>query len=113
MIVLFSSIPMKIVNLAKHLTQTEIQDFLVECWQKKLIFQNIKPENFIRVNGELKWIDYEPDKYTDNLFLNMAARGFIYAKYPNESQSFLNKLCRSAINNFDLPELHGFQGIFK
>lgn len=39
----------------------------------------------------------------------MAVRGFIYAKYPNESQSFLNKLCRSAINNFDLPELQGFQ----
>lgn len=88
---------------------TEIQDFLVECWQKRIIFQDVKPENFVRVNGKLKWIDYEPDKFTDNLFLNMAVRGFIYAKYTNESQSFLNKLCRSAINNFDLPELQGFQ----
>lgn len=89
--------------------QYEIQDFLVENWQKRLIFQDVKPENFVRVNGKLKWIDYEPDKYTDNLFLNMAVRGFIYAKYSNESLSYINKLCRSAINNFDLPELQGFQ----
>lgn len=89
--------------------QNEIQIFLVECWQKRLIFQDIKPENFVRVNGKLKWIDYEPDKFTDNLFLNMMARCFIYVKYANENQSFLNKLCRSAINNFDLPELQGLQ----
>jgi len=89
--------------------QNEIQNFLVECWQKRLIFQDVKPENFVRVNGKLKWIDYEPDKFTDNLFLNMAVRAFIYAKYSSESQTFLNKLCRSAINNFDLPELQGFQ----
>jgi len=87
----------------------EIHSFLIECWQKKIIFLDVKPKNFIRVNGVLKWIDYEPDKFTDNLFLNMAVRGFIYAQYSNESQSFLNKLCRSAINNFDLPELQGFQ----
>lgn len=92
-----------------YFEQTEIQDFLVECWQKRIIFQDIKPENFVRVNGILKWIDYEPDKFTDNLFLNMAVRSFIYAKYSNESPSFLNKLCRSAINNFDLPELEGLQ----
>lgn len=88
---------------------TEIQYFLVECWQKRIIFQDVKPANFVRVNGKLKWIDYEPDKFTDNLFLNMAVRGLIYSKYTNESQSFLNKLCRSAINNFDLPQLQGFQ----
>jgi len=89
--------------------QGEIQNFLVECWQKRLIFQDIKPENFIRVNGNLKWIDYEPDKFTDNLFLNMAVRAFIYTKYSSKNQSLLNKLCRSAINNFDLPELRGVQ----
>lgn len=89
--------------------QNEIQNFLVENWQKRLIFQDVKPENFVRVNGRLKWIDYEPDKFTDNLFLNMAVRAFIYFKYSNENQSFLNKLCRSSINNFDLPELLGFQ----
>ena len=89
--------------------KTEIQNFLVENWQKRLIFQDVKPENFVRVNGKLKWIDYEPDKFTDNLFLNMAVRAFIYAKYTYESPSFINKLCRSAINNFNIPELEGFQ----
>jgi len=89
--------------------KNEIQDFLAEIWQKRIIFQDIKPENFVRVNRKLKWIDYEPDKFTDNLFLNMAVRAFIYVKFSNENQSFLNKLCRSAINNFDLPELQGFQ----
>lgn len=89
--------------------EEEIQSFLVECWQKRIIFQDVKPQNFIRVNGDLKWIDYEPDKYTDNLFLNMAVRAFIYANYPNENQSYINKLCRSAINNFELPELIGIQ----
>lgn len=89
--------------------QNEIQDFLAECWQKRLIFQDIKPDNFIRVNGKLKWIDYEPDKFTDNLFLNTVARAFLYVKYSSENESFLNKLRRSAINNFDLLELKGLQ----
>jgi glycosyltransferase involved in cell wall biosynthesis len=101
--------PFEISEPCTSFEQDEIQNFLVECWQKRLIFQDVKPENFIRVNGQLKWIDYEPDKYTDNLFLNMAVRAFIYVKYSSESQTFLNKLCRSAINNFDLLELQGFQ----
>lgn len=86
---------------------SEIQAFLVECWQKRLIFQDIKPSNFIRVNGKLKWIDYEPDPFTDNLFLNMVVRAFIYVKYAKETPDFLKKLCRSAINQFDLVELAG------
>lgn len=87
----------------------EIEDFLVECWQRKLIFQDLKPENFIRVSGKLKWIDYEPDNYTDNLFLNMATRGFIYVKYKNQHPALIKKICRSAINNFELEELKGLQ----
>ena len=83
--------------------------FLVECWQKRIIFQDIKPDNFVRVNGLLKWIDYEPDKFNDNLFLNMATRAFIYCKYPNESEEYLQKLNRSAINQFQLAELEGLQ----
>jgi uncharacterized radical SAM superfamily Fe-S cluster-containing enzyme len=101
--------PFEISSPCISFEENEIQSFLVECWQKRLIFQDVKPENFVRVNGKLKWIDYEPDKFTDNLFLNMAVRAFIYVKYSSESQTFLNKLCRSAINNFDLPELQGFQ----
>ena len=101
--------PFEISSPCISFEKNEIQSFLVECWQKRLIFQDVKPDNFVRINGKLKWIDYEPDKFTDNLFLNMAARAFVYAKYSSESQTFLNKLCRSAINNFDLPELQGFQ----
>jgi uncharacterized radical SAM superfamily Fe-S cluster-containing enzyme len=101
--------PFEISSPCISFEKNEIQSFLVECWQKRLIFQDVKPDNFVRINGKLKWIDYEPDKFTDNLFLNMAVRAFVYAKYSSESQTFLNKLCRSAINNFDLPELQGFQ----
>jgi len=94
-----------------YLNEEEIRSFLTECWQKKLIFQNIKAENFIRVvdGGCLKWIDYEIDNFTDNLFLNMAARAFILLKYFDAPQSERNKLNRSAINQFYLPQLAGFQ----
>ncbi len=92
-----------------HFEKDEILDFLVECWQYKVIFKDVKPKNFIRVKGYLKFIDYDPDAYTDNLFLNMAARAFIYCKFPNGEASYLQKLCRSAINQFDLPELEGIQ----
>ncbi len=88
----------------------EMEDFLTDLWQRKIIFQDIKPQNFVRVNGQLKWIDYEPDKYTDNLFLNMATRAFIHARYNEERDKiFINKLCRSAINNFQMSALDGLQ----
>lgn len=94
-----------------YLNEEEIRRFLIECWQKKLIFHNIKAENFIRVvdNGCLKWIDYEIVHFTDNLFLNMAARAFILLRFFDAPESALNKLNRSAINQFDLPQLAGFQ----
>ena len=79
----------------------------MECWTRRLIFQDIKPDNFIRVNSHLKWIDYEPDKFSDNLFLNMVTRAFIYGKYSDKSDEFIIKLCRSSINQFNLPELEG------
>lgn len=87
----------------------EIQAFLVECWSKKLAFSDIGPFNFVRVNDNLKWVDYEIEDYSDNLFLNMIARAYIYVKYPGAHQDFIIKLRRSAINNFDLPELEGLQ----
>jgi len=92
-----------------HLEKEEIQAFLVECWRKKLIFLDVAPYNFVRVRGKLKWIDYEADAYSDNLFLNMIARSFIYVKYSGADQDFIIKLRRSTINNFDLPELQGLQ----
>ena len=90
-------------------TKDEIIDFLIECWTLKLIFKDVKPKNFIRVNGNLKFIDYDPEPYNDNLFVNMAARAFIYCKFTHMESIYLQKLCRTAINNFDLPELQGFQ----
>lgn len=92
-----------------HFEENEILDFLIECWQYKVIFKDVKPKNFIRVNGFLKFIDYDPDTYTDNLFLNMAARAFIYCKYRVVETEYLQKLARSAVNQFDLPELDGLQ----
>lgn len=93
----------------KSFQTDEIQEFLIECWKKQIIFKDLKPDNFIRVKGKLKWIDYEPDNYTDNLFLNMAARAFIYIKFATHNKSYINKICRSAINNFEIKELDGFQ----
>lgn len=92
-----------------QLQEDEIQDFLVECWTKKLIFQDIRPQNFIRVDDALKWIDFEPDLFTDNLFMNMISRAFIYVRHPKSETSFIKKLQRSAINQPNLPELNGLQ----
>jgi len=92
-----------------ELCENDFVGFLAEMWQRKLIAKNIKPENFVRVNEIIKLIDYELEPYTDNLFLNMCVRSFIHAKYFGKDKSFINKLCRSAINNFALPELKGVQ----
>ncbi|MDR2962391.1 MAG: glycosyltransferase [Bacteroidales bacterium] len=92
-----------------ELCKDDFIGFLAEMWQRKLIAKNIKPENFVKANGIIKLIDYELEQYTDNLFLNMCVRSFIHAKYFGEEKSFINKLTRSAINNFDLPELQGVQ----
>ncbi len=84
--------------------------FLAALWQLKLVMLNIKPENFVMAGEQLRLIDYELIPYTDNLFLNMCVRAFIYIQYNGKSDStFLAKLNRSAINNFALPELDGVQ----
>ena len=89
-------------------SEKEVIDLLVECWQKKLIIQDCKKENFIRVNGELKLIDMDAvTYYSDSLFLNACARMFIYLYHKDNPN--IKKLQRSAINNFDLPELEGFR----
>lgn len=91
-----------------YLQEEELQDFLVECWAMKIIFKDIKKDNFRRVfNGQLKYIDFEMELYNDNLFLNMAARSYILLKYFNRNKEYIKKLNRSAINQFNLPELQG------
>lgn len=101
--------PFEISTPCTSFDSAEIQRFLIETWQMGLVFRDVKPANFIRVASQLKWIDYDPEPITDNLFLNMATRAFLYAHYPNKDHSYIKKLRRSAINNFDLPELEGLQ----
>lgn len=92
-----------------YFEENEVIEFLTECWAKRIIILDIKPENFIRVNGILKLIDVEIDLYTDNYFLNMVTRFFIYLKYPSIEPIERKKINRSAINNFELEELNGLQ----
>lgn len=85
-------------------TETEAIDLLANCWQEKITICDCKPENFIRVNGMLKVIDMGAcTYYSDNLFLNSCVRMFIFIKYGNNEN--IEKIKRSAINNFNLPEL--------
>ncbi len=94
--------------------ENEFIDFLAEMWQKKIICKSItKEKNFIRVNGIIKFIDYEILPYNDNLFLNLAARAFLYTKFPDKTELEYNKLKRSIINNFTHPVLGGFDLFLK
>ena len=91
-----------------NFSEKDAIQFLTECWQKKVIIQDCKRENFIRVNGTIKLIDLDGCKYySDDFFLNACARMFIFIHEQDNPQ--LKKLQRSAINNFDLPELDGFR----
>lgn len=93
----------------KELKEEMLVSFLAEAWRLKVIFMSIKPENLICVNGILKIIDYEIAQYTDNLFLNLCVRAFVYLKYYGGDRKLVDKIARSAINRFDLPELDGVQ----
>ena len=89
-------------------TEQEAIEFLVECFQNKIAVKDCKPQNFIRVGEHIKLVDMEASEYTDNLFLNMCIRMYLYCNYYDKlPQSDFQKLRRSAINNFDLPELSG------
>lgn len=92
-----------------ELSEDDYIGFLSEMWQRQLIFLNMNPKNFIRVNGVIKLIDFEYKPYSENLFLNMCVRAFVHLKYFGQEKDFIKKLGRSAINNFDLPELKGIQ----
>lgn len=87
----------------------EWQDFLAEMWMLKLVSLDVKPKNFIRTSSGIKLIDNNLYPYTDNYFLNMCVRTFVYCKYQGVEEEYLRKLARSVINQFDLPELEGVQ----
>lgn len=87
-------------------TEEEAISILTELWQQKIIILDCKPENFIRVEKTIKIIDLDGKEYNDNLFLNLCARMYLYANYYNKYEySRFQKLKRSAINNFEIPEL--------
>lgn len=85
-------------------SEEDVIQFLTESWQKKVLIQDCKKENFIRVNGKIKLIDLDGSTYySDNLFLNICIRMFLYVH--EDASLNLKKIQRSAINNFDLTEL--------
>lgn len=91
-------------------TEYEAISILTELWQQKIIILDSKPENCIRVGGVIKIIDLDGKEYNDNLFLNMCARMYLYANYYSKyTYAEFQKLKRSAINNFELPELKGLR----
>ena len=94
---------------ATDISTTEWQDILAELWVAGLIAFDVKPSNFIRTQHGVMLIDYNLYLHTDNHFLNMCVRAFVYDKYRGRDDEYLRKLARSAINQFDLPELKGVQ----
>jgi len=102
--------PYKKGEIVANLNTGEMISFLTEMWEMKLMCRSItKENNFIRVDGIVKLIDYEIEPYSDNLFLNLAARAFIQLSGTNLVHTNYNKLKRSTINQFHLAELDGFQ----
>jgi len=91
------------------LSEDDFVSFLAEMWQRQLVFPNMNPRNFVRVNGIIKLIDFEFKPYTDNLFLNMCVCAFIRIKYFEANEYFIKKLAGSVVDNFSLPELDGIQ----
>ena len=88
----------------------EVVSFATECWRNRIVIKDCKPKNFIRVNGTIKLIDMKGCDYNDNLFLNMCARMYLYATMATScDRQEIRKITRSAINNFDIPELSGFR----
>lgn len=101
--------PYEVSTPAVDISTSEWQDLLAELWVAGLIAFDVKPSNFIRTAQGVKLIDYNLYFHTDNHFLNMCVRAFVYNKYRDRDEAYLRKLARSAINQFDLPELEGVQ----
>lgn len=91
-------------------TEVEAISILTELWQQKIIILDCKPENCIRVGETIKIIDLDGKEYNDSLFLNMCARMYLYTNYYSKYEyTEFQKVKRSAINNFELPELKGLR----
>ncbi len=102
--ILIEKYPYESSEKVETFSETDGIQLLTECWQKKVLILDCKKDNFIRVNGVLKLIDMDAcTYYSDGLFLNVCARMYIFINYQNHPD--IKKLQRSAINNFNLPEL--------
>lgn len=105
---LIQKYPYEKSEIVTKFSEQDCIDFLTQCWQKRIIVQDCKKENFIRVNGALKLIDMDACVYyNDSLFYNTCARMFLFTHYYDHPD--LKKLQRSAINNFELSELNGLR----
>ena len=83
--------------------------FLRECRTAGIVFRNVHPKNFIVTSSGLKFIDYGRDirPYSDAEFMHMCRRAFLTWRF--HFRSDLKQLMRTALTDFDLPELHGFE----
>lgn len=89
------------------ISEKEAVDFLTECWQNHFVIKDCKIKNFVRTSHHIKLIDMDACNYNDNLFLNMCIRMYLFVNYKSSMDSVsFQRLKRSAINNFDLPELN-------
>jgi glycosyltransferase involved in cell wall biosynthesis len=102
--------PFEKSDLCYSYNEEEAISILTELWQQRIIIMDCKPDNLIRVNGQPKIVDLDGYEFSDNLFLNMCARMFLYANfYEKYEYSKFQKVKRSAINNFDIDELNGLR----
>lgn len=106
---LIEKYPYEISEPVFNYNEEEAIQFLSDCWIAKVIVQDCKPLNFIRIRQHIKLIDLDGcSYYSDNLFYNMCVRMFLYTCYFESMNSDdFRKLTRSAINNFDIPQLEG------
>lgn len=106
---LIEKYPYEISEPVFNYSEEEAINFLSDCWSAKVIVQDCKPLNFIRINYHIKLIDLDGcSYYSDNLFYNMCVRMFLYTRYfETMDPCEFRKVTRSAINNFDIPQLEG------
>lgn len=106
---LIEKYPFEVSEPVLNYSEDEAINFLADCWSAKIIVQDCKPLNFIRIGRHIKLIDLDGcSYYSDNLFYNMCVRMYLYIRYfETMDPSDFRKITRSAINNFDIPELEG------
>lgn len=85
-----------------------ILQFLRECRAAGIVCNNVHPDNFIVVDGDIKLVDYGVDivSFTEDRFLRMCRRAFLMYRFHDWSD--LRQIMRRALREDDLPHLNGF-----